>query len=311
MNGKFNWLATTAGSILAMLLLITGVQTATANSPTTDSNTANTLDRSQPNQLIALSRKKKKRLKPKAKNMATTMPVTTPVTTTPTTTTELTQATPPPAPPAPTAPTQVAPPPAEAPKAAEPAPNQFSLNTKLQGQIIFGATGTFAGDFDRNPAFGNRTRLELKTDLGGGLLTTRLQAVGLGLNTKSPTAGTTATATNEGSLSWTDGTTDSKIGIDALKYEYPLAPQTQLVVAANAGAADDFTDTINPYFDGDGASGAISTFGNRPSIYYTVQGVGVGVRHKLSDATEVSVGYLARNGNTPAAGTRARSWTNF
>ena len=124
----------------------------------------------------------------------------------------------------------------------------------------------------------------------------------MGLNTKNPSAGTPAAPTNEGSLSWTDGTTDSKIGIDTLKYEYPLTPQTQLVVAANAGAADDFTDTINPYFDGDGASGSISTFGNRPSIYYTVQGQGVGVRHKLNDSTELSVGYLARSGNDPATG---------
>ncbi|WP_310482681.1 iron uptake porin, partial [Chamaesiphon sp. VAR_48_metabat_403] len=312
MTRKFNWLATTAGSMLAMLLLITGAQAATSGSLAANSNTT-TLDLSQQNQLIALSRKKKKRLKPKAKKMATTKrATTTPVTTTPvttaptTTTTELTQTTPPPAPPEPTAPTQVAPPaatpPAEPAKAAEPAPNQFSLTTKLQGQVIFGATGTFAGDYNRNPAFGNRTRLELKTEIGSGTLTTRLQAVGLGSSTQNPSAGTPAVATNEGSLSWTDGTTDSKIGVDALKYEYPLTPQTQLVVAANAGASDDFTDTINPYFDGDGASGSISTFGNRPSIYYTVQGQGVGIRHKLSDSTELSVGYLARSGNDPATG---------
>jgi len=82
----------------------------------------------------------------------------------------------------------------------------------------------------------------------------------------------------------------------------PYSSQTQLVVAANAGAADDFTDTINPYFDGDGNSGSISTFGTRSSIYYTLQGQGVGIRHKLNDKTELSVGYLARNGNNSAPG---------
>ncbi len=60
------------------------------------------------------------------------------------------------------------------------------------------------------------------------------------------------------------------------------------VVSANAAAADDFADTINPYFDGDGASGSISLFGNRPSIYYGIQGAGAGIRHKLSDNTELS-----------------------
>ena len=190
--------------------------------------------------------------------------------------------------------------PVEAPKAE--APNQFSATTKLEGQIIFGATGTVGGDFSRNTAFGARSRLELKTDIGGGTLTTRLQAVGLGLSNQNPTAGTAAVATPEGSLSWTDGSTTNSIGVDALKYEFALSPQTQVVVAANAGASDDFTDTINPYFDGDGASGSISAFGNRPSIYYTVQGAGVGIRHQLSDSTELSVGYLASTSSSPAVG---------
>lgn len=322
---QLNWLTITAGSLFGTLLLITGTQAAESISAQANSAqstlvsiasplavrvTRTAENQHQPSQLIAL--RKKKRLKRKVvKSKAKTTANITPATTSPT---DLTQTTPPPAPPAPPAPSNVTPPlptPSETPAAPTPtpppavpapAPNQFSLNTKLQGSVIFGATGTFSGDYNRNPAFGNRTRLELKTEIGTGTLTTRLQAVGLGLSTKNPNPATPATATNEGSLSWTDGTTDSKIGIDALKYEFPLTPQTQVVVAANAGAADDFTDTINPYFDGDGNSGSISTFGNRPSIYYTVQGQGVGIRHKLSDKAELSLGYLARAGNDPATG---------
>ena len=307
MNRQLNWLSITAGGMFATLLLITGAQ-ATDLGLATANSAHPTISQHSPNQLIALRKKKrrKQRSKQKVKQKAKTTATAAPTSTSPT---DLTQTPPPPAPSAPPSPTEVTPPPAEAPKApAEapkapaPAPAPFSLNTKLQGSVIFGATGTLSGDFSRNSAFGNRTRLELKTDLGGGILTTRLQAVGLGLSNKNPTAGTTAVSTPEGSLSWTDGTLDSKVGIDALKYEFALTPQTQMVVAANAGAADDFTDTINPYFDGDGASGSISSFGNRPSIYYTVQGQGVGIRHKLSDSTELSVGYLARNGNDPAVG---------
>jgi Carbohydrate-selective porin, OprB family len=302
---QLNWLSITAFCLLATLLPIVSAQA--ANDPLA---TVNSIDRtfaqSHPHQLITL--RKKKRSKKKNKHKSTTTAATAPTTTSPT---DLTQTTPPPVPqtppppPAPpTPPTEIAPPveapkaPVEAPKATTPAPNQFSLNTKLQGSVIFGVAGTVAGDFSRNTALGQRTRLELKTDINGGTLTTRLQATGLGLSNQTPTA----VATPEGSLSWTDGTTTNTIGIDALKYEFALSPQTQVVVAANAGASDDFTDTINPYLDGDGASGSISLFGNRPSIYYTVQGAGVGVRHKLSDNTELSLGYLARNGNNPTPG---------
>jgi hypothetical protein len=311
LNRQLNWLSMTAWCVLATLLPISGAQA--ADSILTGSNSANqTIAQHSPNQLIALRKKKriKKRVKQKAKTTATAAPSPDSVTTLPT---DLTQTTPPPVPPAPPVPptppevvppaiTPPATPPVEPPKAETPATNQFSLNTKLQGQVIFGATGTIGGDYSRNTAFGHRSRLELKTDINGGTLTTRLQAVGLGLSNQNPKPGTAAVSTPEGSLSWTDGTTTSSIGIDALKYEFPLSPQTQVVVAANAGASDDFTDTINPYFDGDGASGSISAFGNRPSIYYTVQGAGAGIRHKLGDTTELSLGYLSRNGNNPALG---------
>ncbi|WP_309741372.1 iron uptake porin, partial [Chamaesiphon sp. OTE_20_metabat_361] len=180
---------------------------------------------------------------------------------------------------------------------------QFSTTTKLQGSVVFGATGGISGDYSNNVVFGQRTRLELLSDIGGGTLTARLQAGGMGSANQSPRAGTTAVATPEGGLSWTDGVAASPtVSIDALKYQFPLSPQTLVTVIANAGAADDFTDTINPYFDGDGNSGAISAFANRPSIYYTIQGAGVGVRHKLNDSLEVSLGYLARQANNPGLG---------
>lgn len=309
MKQQLNWLSITAFCLLATLLPISAAQA--TNDPFATTNSIDrTFAQSHPHQLIALRKKKrsKKKVKKKSKTTATAPKITSP--------TDFTQTTPspvnpaPPAPPTPPTPTEVAPPPpveapkapVEAPKATTPAPNQFSLNTKLQGSVIFGVAGTVAGDFSRNTALGQRTRLELKTDINGGTLTTRLQATGFGLSNQSPTAGTAAVATPEGSLSWTDGTTTNTIGIDALKYEFALSPQTQVVVAANAGASDDFTDTINPYLDGDGASGSISLFGNRPSIYYTVQGQGVGIRHKLNDNTELSLGYLARNGNNPTPG---------
>ncbi len=306
-NQQLNWLTATAGGIFLTLVVLTGAQATELSASTSATSTVVTQNNS--NLLIAARKRKirKKRMKRRIQPAAAIPQAPRE--------SEFTQA-PPPAP-EPIAP-PVAPPPApepvappapvapapEPPKAPEPnppkveAPSQFSTTTKLEGQVIFGAAGAVSGDFDRNSAFGNRARLEFKTDVSGGTLTTRLQAVGLGLPNQSPAAASTP----EGSLSWTDGTRTNAVGIDALKYEFALSPQTQVVVAANAGAADDFTDTINPYFDGDGASGSISAFGNRPSIYYTVGGAGVGIRQKLSDSTEISVGYLAGDSNNPATG---------
>jgi hypothetical protein len=323
LNRQLNWLAITSGALFATLLIATGAQAVTSLSARSSSDTS-TLDRSNASQLIALSKKKKKSVKRskrlkrrvRAKSTAIVTPATPP-------TEEVTQSTPPSAPPTPVtppAPELVTPPPAPTepiaappapvtppPAPAEPpkaeAPNQFSTTTKLQGQVIFGVAGTVSGDLSRNTALGNRTRLELKTGIGQGTLTTRLQAIGLGLANKSnPATDVPTRNTPEGSLSFSDGTTTSSVGIDALKYEFPASPQTTIVIAGNAGAADDFTDTINPYFDGDGASGSISLFGNRPSIYYTVGGTGAAVRHKFSDNLELSVGYLAGKGNDPTLG---------
>jgi Carbohydrate-selective porin, OprB family len=178
--------------------------------------------------------------------------------------------------------------------------NSFSLNTKLQGQVIFGLTSGLSGDISRNAALGQRTRLELVTDLGGGTLTTRLQIDGMGTPNSTVPAGIIDTP--EGSSSFGVTEPGSQVNLDLLKYELPIGPNTQLVVAANAAGADDFTDSINPYFDGDGGSGSISRFGNRPSIYYLVSGAGAGIRHKFSPTVEGSLGYLASNAGNPAPG---------
>jgi hypothetical protein len=178
--------------------------------------------------------------------------------------------------------------------------NSFSLNTKLQGQVIFGLTSGLTGDISRNAALGNRTRLELVTELGTGILTTRLQIDGMGTPNSTVPAGKFDTP--EGASSFGVSEPSSRVNLDLVKYELPIGPDTQLTIAANAAGADDFTDSINPYFDGDGGSGSISRFGNRPSIYYLVSGTGVGIRHKFSPTLEGSVGYLSSNAANPASG---------
>jgi hypothetical protein len=176
-------------------------------------------------------------------------------------------------------------------------PELISPATKLQGQVIFGLTSDITGDISKNAAFGSRTRLELVTDLATGTLTTRLQMNGIGL----PNSATGAqVVTPEGASSFGDPNPTNQVVLDLLKYEVPIGQNTQLVISANAAGADDFTDSINPYFDGDGANGSVSRFGTRPSIYYLVSGAGAGIRHKFSPTLEGSIGYLASNANNPA-----------
>jgi hypothetical protein len=168
----------------------------------------------------------------------------------------------------------------------------------LSGEVIFGLTTGIAGDFSRNTALGQRTRLELETQLGNGTLTTRLQSNGLGL---SNTRG--AINTPEGTLAFADADdTSGSVAIDLVKYEFPLGDNTQVTVSANAAGADDFTDVVNPLLDGDGSTGALSRFGNRPAIYYLVTGAGAGIRHKFSPTLEGSLGYLATAANDPTNG---------
>ncbi|MBF2009556.1 MAG: iron uptake porin [Chlorogloeopsis fritschii C42_A2020_084] len=177
--------------------------------------------------------------------------------------------------------------------------NQFSTTTKLTGQVVAAITDVFAGDNvngvdakNNNTTFGARARVELNTSFTGkDTLFTRLQAN----NILNPDIGTP-----EGSLFFAgeDGTTD--VAIDALWYRFPLTESTEVIAIANAGAADDVTTTVN-LFDGDGAFGALSTFGTRNPIYYQMDGAGFGVTQNFGDALALSLAYLASAPNDPSS----------
>lgn len=182
--------------------------------------------------------------------------------------------------------------------------HQFSTTTKLNGTAIFALAGVAGGenaqgdDIDKVTAFGDRVRLNFDTSFTGkDLLRTRLQASNLAAFSG------TSTFTPEGDLRFADGTFGTgggnNVEIDALLYQFPLGEKNTVVVEANAGAPDDFTNTVNPYIDGDGDSGAISQFGTRNPIYKLVDGTGIGIKHEFSDALELSLGYLASDAANP------------
>jgi Carbohydrate-selective porin, OprB family/S-layer homology domain len=184
---------------------------------------------------------------------------------------------------------------------------QFSTTTKLNAELVTGLVGVAAGTttgFDplgnllpgravsRNTVLGYRARLNLDTSFTGeDLLRTRIQAG----NSDFSQA---AMGIPEGSLRLA-GNSDSRATIDALLYQFPLGKQTGVTLEANAGAIDDFTDTLNPYLDGDGGTGALTHFGTRNPIYYLVGGAGIGIKHQFGEKLELSAGFLASDPANP------------
>jgi hypothetical protein len=185
---------------------------------------------------------------------------------------------------------------------------QFSATTRLNGEAVFALTGIATGNdangqkVSKNPIFGDRVRLNFDASFTGeDLLRVRLQAINL-------TPFSSVLNTPEGDLRFagpafsTAAENNNSVGIDALLYQFPVGERLTVTLEANAGAIDDFTDTLNPFLDGDGGTGALSHFGTRNSIYYLLNGTGLGLKYALNDQFEISAGYLANDAANPDAG---------
>jgi hypothetical protein len=182
--------------------------------------------------------------------------------------------------------------------------NQFSTTTKLNGEVIFALADVLSGNtvngtrVSKNTVLGDRVRLNFDTSFTGkDVLRTRLQALNLDAFSGS------SNYTPEGDLRFAGGAfetgNNNDVGLDALLYAFPIGEKTTVVIEANAGAPDDFTNTVNPLLDGDGANGALTHFGTRNPIYYLLNGTGLGLRHQFSDNFELSLGYLANDAANP------------
>jgi hypothetical protein len=181
-------------------------------------------------------------------------------------------------------------------KTAELKAHQFSTTTKLQGQVVTVVSDVLVNGADipgKNTTLGSRARLELVSSFTGkDTLFTRIQAN----NINSPSINTT-----EGNLFFAGTTGNTTAAIDALFYAFPLSKNTQIKLIANAGAADDVTNTIN-LFDGDGAFGAVSTFGTRNPIYGQLGDKGIAVNQQLGKKLALSLGYLSGTANNSSPG---------
>jgi len=176
--------------------------------------------------------------------------------------------------------------------------NQFSTTTKLQGQVVSVISDVLSGDrvnnadiVDTNTTLGVRARLELVSSFTGrDTLFTRIEAN----NITSPDINTP-----EGNLFFASVEPSTNAAIGTLWYGFPVGKNTQAKLIAVGGAADDLTSTVN-IFDGDGAFGALTTFGTRNPIYGQIGGTGLGVTHQFSDKLALSLGYLSGTANDPS-----------
>jgi hypothetical protein len=172
---------------------------------------------------------------------------------------------------------------------------QFSTTTKLQGQVVAVISDISAKKVDGNPGAGRsatlgaRTRLELVTSFTGkDTLFTRLQSN----NIRTPDVGTT-----EAGFYFGGGGASTALSVTALSYKFPIGDKTQVIAVANDGAAEDLTTTITS-FNGDGAFGALSTFGTRNPIYSQLGASGLGINHEFNKNLTLSLGYLGGDMST-------------
>ncbi len=176
--------------------------------------------------------------------------------------------------------------------------HQFSTTTKLAGEVIFALSDVFAGsknnateDADAEATFGDRVRLELETSFNGqDLLFTRL-------STGNIPSLAEATGTFQGDLAFAEPA-DNDLVLEVLFYTFGIGSNTDILIGVAGTAADDLASTIS-VLDGDGGSGAVSTFGTRSPIYLPAGDAGLGITHRFGEKVELNAGYLAFPANDP------------
>jgi len=185
--------------------------------------------------------------------------------------------------------------------------NQFSTTTKLRASALLAAVSILTGQNARGqtiatqPTFAERVQLNFLTSFTGrDLLRTRIRA------RSTVSLSGTATGTPDGDLRFTGATFSTGAGnnltLDTLAYIFPIGKNTLVYLDGNSGEIDDTVGTLNPFVDGDGNFGALSNFATRNSIYYLVNGSGLGIRQNLGDRLVLGLGYLATTGNNPSPG---------
>lgn len=157
----------------------------------------------------------------------------------------------------------------------------FSTTTKLLGEVIFSAVDGFGGIADlTHAALQYRAALFLVSSFTGkDLLTTGLKTGNtpnrslaggsFGFELPGTTVNGFLVPSAEGTLSSQFGANLRKqFSLTTLEYQFPIGDRLRVYVGAGSEVFNQFTPTLNPYFDdNDGGRGAISAFGQRNALY--------------------------------------------
>ncbi|NEO44121.1 MAG: iron uptake porin [Moorea sp. SIO4A3] len=179
--------------------------------------------------------------------------------------------------------------------------HQFSTSTKLQGEVIFTFAGAFGeeqadgsgDDIDENITLSNRVRLNLNTSFTGkDRLRIRLEAGNF-------TQLSDVTGTDMARLGH-DADSGNDVEIPDVFYRFPIGTKTTAYVGTSGLALDDLFDPTNPFLESSGI-GALSRFNRRnPVTHRGPEGAGAGLTYEFSDAVNLSLLYLADDGDAPS-----------
>jgi hypothetical protein len=199
-------------------------------------------------------------------------------------------------------------------RTAELEANQFSTTTKLTGEVIAAVSDVFGdnravrsgeargsrGDLDVNTVLADRVRLNFDTSFfGKDLLRTRLQARNVTPFTRTGIPGAPGdTGTAMTRLAF-DGDENNDIQLDDFFYRFPLGGFAEVKVDFDNAEFNDNVYTFNPAFESSGR-GALSRFGRFNPIYRQgAEGAGLTLNFNPEGKIGLSLGYLARNANSP------------
>ena len=179
--------------------------------------------------------------------------------------------------------------------------HQFSTTTKLQGEVIFTFAGAFGeeqadgsgDDIDENITLSNRVRLNLNTSFTGkDRLRIRLEAGNF-------TQLSDVTGTDMARLGH-DADSGNDVEIPDVFYRFPIGTKTTAYVGTSGLALDDPFDPTNPFLESSGTGGLSRFVRRNPVTLRGPEGAGAALTYEFSDAVNLSLLYLADDGDAPS-----------
>ena len=189
--------------------------------------------------------------------------------------------------------------------------NQFSITTKLEGEVAFGISNEF-NSFDLNEAvFQNRVRLVFVSSFfGEDALITNLNAGNAGYGFETTVDGEDEGNSAEvgvpietGSLTYSLDTNNS-LEVGWLAYYFPIGDKIDVYLPAAFPLWVDFVPSLSPYLDTfSGATGSLSSFAESSPIYKigVPFGGGIGFNFNPIEAVTISAGYFGGDSANPVS----------